>query len=272
MELEWAPNCGLSEDECEKIFCDGVETVLKNKLSCDSDDCNLALNCAPKIPKRANRALQSGDRLFTFSISLLVECTTTQDCSDTVQEEASAEAAMLTMTSLFQEIAAQEFIDGVAAAIAQMSLPDPAGEFFTTFSFSYDPTSAVLFDPTIVVVPNDVTGPFQFVGEGYCKDSRGYSHPYIRNDEDETGELTLAECAAWINRPLITGCQGFVGFEYDGQCWGLYDVESVDPTGSQPSDICDKPADADCDHPGSGTGPIVDVKDRTGTVCYKYVG
>ena len=71
---------------------------------------------------------------------------------------------------------------------------------------------------------------------------------------------------------FITGCQGFVGFEYDGQCYGLYDVESVDPTGSVPSDICEKPADADCDHAGSGTGPIVDVKDRTGTVCYKYIG
>ena len=179
---------------------------------------------------------------------------------------------MLAMRSAFQGITAQQFIDGVAAAIEQINPPEPAGTFFSTFSFTYDPASAGLSDPTIVVVPNDVTGPFEFVGEGWCKDPNGYSHPYTRNDEDQTGELTLAECAAWINQPVVTGCQGFVGFEYDGQCWGLYDVESVDPEEYVPSDICVIPTDADCDHGGAGVGPITQVSDRTGVLCYKFTG
>ena len=183
---------------------------------------------------------------------------------------------MLTILSLFQEIAAQEFIDGVAAAIAQMSPPDPAGDFFSTFSFTFDPDSAELSDPKIVVVPIDVPPGFEFVGEGYCVDSNGHAQPYIRADEDIVGSLTLQECATWVNQPLITGCQGFVGFEYNGgtsmQCYALYDVESVNPTGYEPSDICEVPTDIDCDHGGSGTGPIVDVSDRTSTVCYKYTG
>ena len=131
-------------------------------------------------------------------------------------------------------------------------------------------------DPKIVVVPIDVPGPFEFVGEGDCVASNGYGQPYIRADTELFEDLTLQECAAWVNNPLITGCQGFVGFEYDGgsyiRCYALYDVKTFDPTGSEPSDICAIPDDHDCDHSGSGIGPIVDVRDKTGNACYKYIG
>jgi hypothetical protein len=271
--LEWPPSCGLSEDEqCEAIFCNGLQAYLQDTLCDNPEDCKLVVVCDPKIPRRANRALQTTgeDRKFTFSISLLVECTTTPDCSNTVEEQTAAEAAMLTKYTTLQGITAQQLIDGVAAAIAQMSPPDPAGDFYSTFSFTFDQATAELSDPAIVVVPNDVPGPFEFVGEGFCKDSKGKSHPYIRADTI----LTLAECANWASAAAASDCwvqkQAFVGFQYnEGDCYPLFDL-GEDFT--VPSDACDIPADSDCDHSGSGTGPIVTVSSRQGVLCYKYVG
>ena len=205
LKVEWSPQCGLTSEQCEKIFCDGLKTVLMDKLPSATDDVELDLTC-PNTARRANRALQVvSDTKFTFSISLFVTCTTTPgDCSDTDQEETAANAAMLAMRSNLQGITEQQLIDGVKAAIA--ANPNPAGTFFSTFSFTFDPTSAALSDPKIVVLP----GSFQFVAVGICQNAGG-DPSYIRAD---TSFYDLKACAAWVNQPVITDCDGFVGLEH----------------------------------------------------------
>ena len=266
--LQWAPQCGLTDEQCEQIFCGGLETVLKNTLPSATDDFELALTC-PNTARRAIRALQVvSDTKFTFSISLFVTCTTTPgDCSDTDQEETAAKAAMLAMRSNLQGITEQQLIDAVEAAISQMSLSDPAGTFFKTFTFTYDQASAALSDPKTAVLD----GSFQFVDIGICENegAEGARSPsYIRST---TRFYTFKECANWINQPLITDCAGFVGIEHSevsGSCYALYDPQGQ---GFSPQDICDVPNDIDTWEPGSGYGTIVGVRSSL-NICYKYVG
>ena len=283
--LEWAPSCGLSEDEqCKSIFCDGQQAYLQDTLCGDNpEDCKLVVVCDPKSTRRANRALQTttGDRKFTFSISLLIECFSTPDCSDTAAEKAEAQAAYNEQKFSFQGgITQEQIIAGIKAAIAQLNPPNPAGDFYSTFTFAVDPDTAELDEPAIVTVPNDVTGSYEFVGEGGCRDSTGTSYGYILPPKGTP--ITLAECANWASAATASDCwvqsQAFVGFEYgadySNQCYVLFDLGGdVGRPRPVPSDTCELPADSDCDHPGEGTGPIVSSYGPLyGGLCYKYVG
>ena len=268
--LEWPPSCGLSEDEqCEAIFCNGLQAYLQDTLCDNPGDCKLAVVCDPKIPKRANRALQATDRKFTFIISLFVECTTTPDCSDIATEETAAEAAMLAMNQKLEGITAQQLLDGVKAAIAQANPPAPAGDFYSTFTITYDPASAMLSDPSIVLVPTNIAGPFEFVGEGNCRDSFDWGYSFIDASNDKR-PLTLAECADWVSAAATSACwvdnELILGFESrdNDRCRILFDQE-ID------YDICPLPEGSGqyLDF-GNGAGPIAFVNDNQGVLCYKY--
>ena len=281
-ELEWSPACGLSDEQCQAILCNGLEAYLQDTLcGGNPEDCKLAVICDPgQVSRRANRALQTTSKKFDFIITLFVQCTATPDCTSIVTEEDAAKAAMIFMLETLQEITAQQLLDGVKAAIAQAAPPDPAGNFYSTFTFSFDPDSAMLSDPSIAVVSTNVTGPFEFVGEGKCKDSFGWGYSFINNAID----LTLAECADWVSAAATSDCwvdnELILGFESKDNdlCRLLFDLVPDGNPSENPSDICPMPEGSKFSPDlGKGDGPIAYAYGQANSngwidvLCYKLV-
>ena len=132
MNLEWPPACPGNEtdEECEQIFCNGVQTFLQNTLCTgENDDCNVLVPCYevtqaqltrkleldPKTKtKLLHRALEATS--FYFTLAIIVECVG-GDCSDPVANLEAALAAMGPIQDSFGQIADAELVAGVKAAI-----------------------------------------------------------------------------------------------------------------------------------------------------------
>jgi hypothetical protein len=292
MNLEWPPACpgGETDEECEQIFCDGVQTFLQETLCTgQNDDCKVVVPCYEVTQARRklelddpktnliHRALAATDTNFPFRVSLIIECVG-GDCSDPDANLAAAVAAMGPIQTSFGTITNEEMIAGIKAAIlAQDPPPAPdTADYFTRFNFVYDPSSSSINDPTVIEVPPAVSG-FEFVGPGYCSDSAGKSYGYIA-PAPSSDDVTIEQCATLCLQIAGSTCwtqnaatYPLRGIDYEPgpiyyYCYCLFEV-----TSGKPTDIC--PVDTvDSEGKGAGVGPVFTVVQNYSYQCYRYIG
>ncbi|KAL7451141.1 hypothetical protein ACHAWC_004002 [Mediolabrus comicus] len=243
----WPPDCGETQDQCESIFCEGLESYLQSQLCtdgitgceavvvCDFKEANRRLD-APKT-EMLHRALQSSYDA-PILVSFLVPCAD-PTCTNTSVEAAAAAATVTSMNSVLQSMTSTQLVNGVAAAVNS--------PYFATYTYTWDPATSALVAPTTVV--NDYVPGYQFMGIGECLAYNGDNYGY--QQAEPSGSFPASTCGSRCTQ--LWSPYTLVGFDYEPKntnyCWCLYSGK------------------------GNGVGPVVTSKGNTESYqCYKYTG
>jgi len=205
---EWPPICGLSEDECKLIFCDGIKNTLQTLLCEDSQypACNIAVECDPRItitPGRrlpglseaeaeeepakdstnTARALSFVNGVFSIQLSFGIACADPQ-CTNESALALQAAAAVADLVGPLSSATQEDFKLGIEQALASIDPQSVTADGYFTNTFTFSSWSNSDFDdPTVTAVPQDA-GDVEFVGVGECVDSFGRTHAYAQPEFD----------------------------------------------------------------------------------------
>jgi len=278
----WPPECTLSEEECKRVFCDGVRNTLQTQLCTngpgnDYAPCNVGVVCDPKdlglaLGDTSSAVRAVGSYVFPFHITFSVACND-PGCTDQVALATQAADALVLYKAALDSIQREQYYYGLRQALdALETQSSTATAYFSTFTFEYDPSTSTVASPPLIQPIRKDLGDYEFVGVGFCTDIAGTFHAYLGYFSGFTNtQECLLRCknSACLNSQGLT-LRGIV----DGSSVCFCLVDSVFPAPNTYYPKCDPTTCTECnDAEGDGTyggfGTVVNTDGESVFRCFR---
>jgi hypothetical protein len=215
-----------------------------------------------------------GTWAFPMHLSFAVLCNDPQ-CTDQVALATQYANAVAPYRFALDSIQQEKYYDGFRQALDALGTQSStATEYFSTFTFEYDPNTSTLVTPPIIKPVQNDLGDYELVGVGYCYDSFERVYSYIGY---YYGIFSDQECILRCKNSACLNSQGYtivsvefesVGVGDEGVCYcNVGNAVGIDPDNDSPE--CADVRESAGGIYRYGSGPSVNVNGYINWLCFR---